>query len=71
MIHDKIKRLEDDAEITSNYTANLNDMDVRDAQQESMGRIQVDKKHWKRIERENKDMKVKIVQQADDILKLR
>ena len=70
VIHDKIKRLEEDVDITSNYTANLNDMEERDAQQENKGRILVDKKNLKRIERDNKDMKVQIVKQADDILKL-
>ena len=32
VIHDKIKRLEDDAEITSDYSAHLLEMDEKDAQ---------------------------------------
>ena len=55
-ISEKIKRLEDDAEITSDYSAHLMEMDEKDAQQECRGRVLVDKKEWERIRGENRAM---------------
>jgi hypothetical protein len=63
--------LEDDVEITSDYSAHLLEMDEKDAQQECRGRILVDKKEWERYRGDNRTMWEKILKQTDDILKLR
>ena len=56
VIHKKIERLEDDTEITSDYSAHLVEMDVKDAQQECRGRILVEKREWDRCQGDNRTM---------------
>ena len=56
VIHKKIERLEDDTEITSDYSAHLIEMDEKDAQQECRGRVLVDKREWERIRGDNRAM---------------
>jgi len=63
--------LENDVDITSNYTANLIDMEEIEAQQKMGERILVVEKDWKRIQADNKAMRGQIVGQTNDILKLR
>ena len=71
VIRDKIKRLEDNIEISSDYTAHLWDMDEKDAQQRQGERIFVVEKEWKCLKGDNKQMREQILEQTNDILKLR
>ena len=63
--------MENDIDITSNYTANLIDMEEIEAQQKMGERILVVEKDWKRCQADNKAMRGQIVGQTNDILKLR
>ena len=68
---DKVKSLEDDLDITSNYTCHLIDQEEKEMQQKQGGRIRVVESIWKRHLQENKTMKAEIVKLADDNIKLR